>query len=173
MRSSHHRLPQRSTGFTLIELLVVLIIIGVMVGAATVSLKRDFTDLLANDASRLKALVALGRDEALFQARSLGIRFYENGYDFVIRGEQQGTWVALQDKHFRRRKLGQGVELEIFRQNTSIDLISKENKTPQVFLLSTGEVTPFTIELVYPARAKLTLQVDGLGAAKILSNEKF
>ncbi len=163
----------KHSGFTLIELLVVLIIISVMVGAATIMLKRDFTDLLADDAKRLKALVSLGRDEALFQSRSLGLRFYEDGYDFVIGGEELGTWVPLEDKQFRKRKLAKGVELEIFRKNASIDLISKENKQPQVFLLSTGEVTPFRIELVYPAKAKLKLRFDGLGVAEILSNENF
>ncbi len=160
-------------GFTLIELLVVMIIIGVMVGAATVSLKRDYTDLLLGDANRLKALVLLGRDESLFQARSLGLRFYENGYDFVVGGEEIGTWVPLQDKQFRQRRLAKGVQLEIFRQNSLVDLTDEDNKTPQVFLLSTGEVTPFMVELVYPARAKLQLRFDGLGQAEIISNEEF
>jgi general secretion pathway protein H len=161
------------SGFTLIELLVVMIIIGVMIGSATMMLKRDYTDLLANDANRLKALVVLGRDEALFQSRSLGLRFAENSYDFVIGGEELGTWVPLQDKQFRKRQLAKGVQLEIFRQNTLIDLIDEENKKPQVFLLSTGEVTPFMIELVYPAKAKLQLSFDGLGQPKIISNEVF
>ncbi len=172
-RKSVNSTAVKFRGFTLIELLVVMIIIGVMVGAATVSLKRDFSDLLLGDAKRLKALVILGRDEALFQARSLGLRFYENGYDFVIGGEELGTWVPLQDKQFRQRRLAKGVQLEIYRQNTLIDLIDEDNKTPQVFLLSTGEVTPFMIELVYPARAKLQLSFDGLGQAKIISNEAF
>ena len=71
-----------SGGFTLIELLVVMIIIAVMVGMATVGLKRDYKDLLIDDAKRLKALIMLGRDESLFQARSLGIRFSNDSYDF-------------------------------------------------------------------------------------------
>ena len=162
-----------SRGFTLIELLIVMIIISVMVGAAAVTLKRDYTDLLANDAKRLRALILLGRDEALFQARSLGLRFSETGYDFVIGGEELGTWIPLQDKQFRQRKLTSGVLLEVFRQNTLVDFIDEENKTPQVFLLSTGEVTPFTIELVYPAKAKLKMSFDALGNAKIISNEAF
>lgn len=182
----------RSRGFTLIELLVVMIIIGVMVGMASISLKRDYTDLLANDANRLRALIMLGRDEALFQARSLGLRFSRNSYDFVVGGETRGSWIPLQDKQFRLRKLNKGVEITVLRNDTTIELNpegsgkggdksksesvgkgKKIEKKPQIYLLSTGEVTPFTIELIYPARARLEMTVDALGEAKIISNELY
>jgi len=185
----------RPRGFTLIELLVVMIIISVMVGMATVSLKRDYTDLLADDANRLRALIMLGRDEALFQARSLGLRFTRSSYDFVIGGETRGSWVPLQDKQFRLRKLNRGVEITVLRNDTTIELNpegsgkssdksksesggkggkdKKVEKKPQIYLLSTGEVTPFTIELIYPARARLEMSVDALGEAKIISNELY
>ncbi len=182
----------RWRGFTLIELLVVMIIISVMVGMASTTLKRDYTDLLADDANRLRALIMLGRDEALFQARSLGLRFSRNSYDFVIGGETRGAWVPLQDKQFRLRKLNRGVEITVLRNDTAIELNpegsgkgsdesksesgdnnKKVEKKPQIYLLSTGEVTPFIIELVYPARARLEMAVDALGDAKIISNELY
>ena len=177
----------RSFGFTLIELLVVLIIISVMVGMASITLKRDYTDLLADDANRLRALIMMGRDESLFQARSLGLRFSRNSYDFVIGGKTKGSWVPLQSKQFRQRKLNRGVELTVLRNDTTIELnvegdsenkgkagdASEKSVKPQIYFLSTGEVTPFTIELIYPARARLEMTVDGLGQSKIISNEVY
>jgi general secretion pathway protein H len=187
----------RSRGFTLLELLVVMIIIAVMVGMATIGLKRDYKDLLTEDANRLKALIMLGRDEALFQARSLGIRFSKDSYDFLIGGETQGSWVPMSDRQFRKRKLASGARLKILRNHAPVGLASTINKfshnikdakfgedgkskgkakkqpKPQVFLLSTGEVTPFTIELEIPSRARLEMSIDALGEVKIISNELY
>ena len=186
----------KSRGFTLIEILVVLIIISVMVGMATIGLKRDYNDLLADDANRLKALIMMGRDEALFQARSLGIHFSKDSYGFVMVGEVRGSWVAMQDKQFRQRKLTPGAQLTLLRNEALVELtnegkkskadesededeegkkkkVKKDNKKPQILILSTGEVTPFTIELVYPARARLEMSIDALGESKIISNEAF
>ena len=190
MKSHRHsfRYIPRLSGFTLIELLVVMIIISVMIGMASISLKRDYSDLLADDANRLRALIMMGRDEALFQARSLGLRFTRNSYDFVIGAEERGGWVPMQGKQFRLRKLNRGVELTVLRDDTTIELNpegsgeggdkdkdkkKKVEKKPQIYLMSTGEVTPFTIELIYPARARLEMSVDALGEAKIISNEVF
>lgn len=186
------RYISRLSGFTLIELLVVMIIISVMIGMASIGLKRDYSDLLADDANRLRALIMMGRDEALFQARSLGLRFTRNSYDFVIGAEERGGWVPLPGKQFRLRKLNKGVELTVLRNDTTIELNpegsgkggdkdkdkdkdkkKKVEKKPQIYLMSTGEVTPFTIELIYPARARLEMSVDALGEAKIISNEVF
>ncbi len=171
-------------GFTLIELLIVMLIISVMIAVATLTLKRDYHDLLAQEGNRLKALVALARDEALFQARSLGIRFSENGYDFVIRSEVQGSWESPEEKLFRHRVLPRGVKLEVFRNQTAVDLgdggnnrdndgKNEETITPNVFILSTGEITPFQVDFIYPARARLALSFDAFGRSTTTSDEEF
>lgn len=159
--------------FTLLEVLIVMIIIGVMIGASTIMLKRDHQDLIRDDADRLRALITLGRDEAVFQARSLGIYFTGRDYTFMRRAEDQKSWSPMADKQFRKRTLGQGVKLSLSRNNTQIQLLDEKIKLPQVFLLSTGEVTPFAIELTYPAKAKLELTVDGLGQTEVVSTEVF
>ncbi len=167
----------RRRGFTLIELLIVMLIISVMIGAATMTLKRDYRDLLVTEANRLKALVALGRDEALFQARTVGLRFSDSGYEFVIRGERPGVWRSPGDRQFRSRQLTKGVQLELFRQQVAIDLGDdaggEGNKSPHVFLLPGGEITPFQAVFSYPAKARLELSFDALGQATVVSSEEF
>lgn len=178
----------RRHGFTLIELLIVMLIISVMIGVASLSLKRDYQDLLAQEGQRFKALIALARDEALFQAHSLGVQFNERGYRFVIQGEQHGSWEPLEDKSFRPRQLPSGVQLQVFRNQTPVDLgenatgdVNRLNsvdtdstaRVPQVFILTTGEVTPFQVEFFYPAKARLELSFDALGKSTTSVEEVF
>ena len=166
---------KRQHGFTLLEVLIVMIIVGILIGASTIMLKRDHQDLLQQDADRLLALIALAKDEAVFQARSLGLYFSDRSYVFIQQNDDSGQqgWSTMGEKQFRRRELSPTVKVALFRDETEINLLDQDKIEPQIFLLPTGEVTPFKVELTVPAKAKLTLTVDGLGQAEVQVNETF
>lgn len=150
-----------------------MVIVGIMIGASTIMLKRDHQDLLEQDLDRMRALIALARDEAVFQAQSLGIYFTEESYVFMSGVDGRDIWRTMEEKQFRKRKLSNGVKLVLLRNNTRISLLDQAESKPQIFLLSTGEVTPFTVQLTYPAKAKLEMHVDALGQTEVITNEIF
>src|ERR1041384_981037 len=71
-------------GFTLLELLVVMVIIGIVISVASVSvnvLGRD--NQLEDQAKRLNAVISQAREEAEMQARDMGLFIERDGYLFM------------------------------------------------------------------------------------------
>jgi len=164
--------PVGQQGFTLIELLVVIVLIGIIASFAMVSISRNPKDLVLEEAQRLQALLQLASDEAVLQSRELALQFHKDGYRF-LRLDTDGEnwqWTALdEDQVFRPRCLddlvkmevtleGEGAELESMRCRDGTPGATESDETdnsgfqeapvyPRVFLLSSGEMTPFEIAL--------------------------
>jgi len=166
-------------GFTLIEIMVVMVIISVMIVGVSVTLRRDYQDLVNDEMKRFQARVSLARDEAVFQARSLAVGFEKDSYVFMTLADSASSndstgnankgkrvWQPLKDAQLSQYKLPKNLEIDILREGLPIKLMEKKTDKPQVFLFSTGEVTPFEISIAYPARASVTVTFDGLGRAK-------
>jgi general secretion pathway protein H len=159
-------------GFTLLELLVVVAIIGLLVGAATLSLGALGNDReMEQETQRLGSMMALLNEEALMQTRDYGIRFTETGYGFLVFDYTQAKWVEpltdeLLERHPLRPRLGlrlflDGREVRLERNFESLEV---DEPQPQIMVLSSGEVTPFTIELTREGnegRFELTAALDG------------
>jgi general secretion pathway protein H len=159
-------------GFSLLELLVVVAIIGLLVQAVTLS-----WDVLGNDrqiqeeTNRLRGMVDLLHEEALMQSRDYGVMFTETGYRFYVFDYQQLEWVLPQtdrllEQHTLRPQLLLSLVLDGRRVPLERDFESRgiDNAEPQIMLLSSGEVTPFTIELEregIEGRFELTAELDG------------
>ena len=62
-------------GFTLIELLVVIFIIGVVVAAATITLRDNQGKRIDQKSQQLAALIDLAKEQAIFNSEELGIVF--------------------------------------------------------------------------------------------------
>lgn len=81
-------------GFTLIELLVVLLLVGLLVSFAVLSVGgRSPEQVQREEARRVLARMDLAREEAVMRARSLGVRFADDAYRFFERAE--GQWQPL------------------------------------------------------------------------------
>ena len=159
-------------GFSLLELLIVIAIIGLLVQAVTLSM-----DLLGNDqeieqeTGRLRGLLDLLHEEALMQSRDYGVMFTETGYRIYVFDYAELEWVLppadrLLETHSLRPRLAMTLALDGRNVPLLPDFESQdlENPEPQIMLLSSGEVTPFTIEMERadrPGRFELTAQLDG------------
>jgi general secretion pathway protein H len=135
-------------GFTLLELLAVIVIIGVVLTFATLSLRGDRrADLLQEEAERLLALTRLAQDEAVLRGEEIGLRVGTDRYEFLTYATDR--WVAVeQDAVLRAREVPPELTLELEvegyksardRQGTRAGRASG----PDVVLWSSGEVTPF------------------------------
>jgi general secretion pathway protein H len=159
-------------GFSLLELLIVVAIIGLLVQAVTLSMGVLGNDRqIEQETGRLRGLLDLLHEEALMQSRDYGVMFTETGYRIYVFDYTQLEWVVppadrLLEPHSLRPMLAMTLELDGRNVPLVPDFESQdvENAEPQIMLLSSGEVTPFTIEMEregIPGHFQLTAQLDG------------
>jgi len=138
----------RVKGFTLLELLVVIVIISILFSYTILAIRGSSPEeLIQEEAHRLNRLLQLALEEAVLKNTEYGIEFSTNGYQFMYYEEKE--WHTMeQDKLLRERELP--VEMEIELAVEEIDIVIVENSDgenvkklePQIFLLSSEEITP-------------------------------
>ena len=142
---------QRVQGFTLLEVMVVVVIIGIMLGLSALSMRGDsHAGLLQREATRMMALLDLASQEAVMRSEQLAVRFSDDGYAFLLL--RNGRWTPLDnDRSLRARQFPDDIELRLeLEDNPPPSLVSEDSDLPQVFLLSSGEMTPFVVTLFSP-----------------------
>ncbi len=128
--------------------MVVLVIVGILVSFVGLSVGGDKrAEQLRTEAQRIKALVQLAHQEAIMRSEEFAVHFGNGGYQFLIL--QENHWTATSDDPvLRKRSLPEGMELRLeLEDNPPPNLSADESDLPQVFLLSSGEMTPFELEL--------------------------
>ncbi len=171
---STERVQARRTsgGFSLLELLVVVTIIGIFAGAAVLYVGVTGRDrVIEREMRRLGSLIELLREEALMQSRDYGLLFSRSGYRFYIYDHVQQLWVEPpNDRLLREHELPEPLRLTLLLEDREVrlepefDARMRAEPEPQVFLLSSGELTPFRVEIgrdLEPARFTLTAELDG------------
>lgn len=150
--------PDRASaaGFTLLELLVVAFIIAIMAGAAVLSMGVVGADRESErEAQRLRTLLQLIQDESLMQGRDFGVLLGETGYRFYVYDYATESWTEpLGDNLLAAHRLKSPLTMELALDGRFVSLDrepgddSAESITPQITLLSSGEMTPFEIAFV-------------------------
>lgn len=190
MRAAQAR---RQQGFTLLEVMVVVLIVGVMVTFASLSIgSRVNEDKLETEARRAEAIIKLASEEAEAKGVEIGLRFTEGGYrlltldssrkwqDYEIGGplrrrsfqspfaldlRVEGRPIVLPPELTpeQEKALAESAELKSQRENDA------QRMTPQVLLLSSGEITPFALQLTAPGiTASYRIEADALGHVKLV-----
>ena len=166
----------RIRGFTLIEILVVLIIISIVTAVGLLSLGSLGANPAAeNAAQKLAAITDLAAQQAVMRGQQYGLRVSPHAYEFLVYDGTQ--WSPINnDELLRPRQVDSSVILSLQLQGTPIQLPSSKAASddslasdtssdqselkPQILLLSSGELTPFTIT-VSAADAKASYRVTG------------
>jgi general secretion pathway protein H len=150
----------RERGFTLLEILVVVLIIGIVLSLTTLAFRDDIEDRLRTEVQRLAALLTLASQEAVLQGGELAIVFSPRGYHFQVL--EDGKWTDARDAVLRERQLAEDLALFVEIEGESAPPGGKdaEEQPPRVFLLSSGEMTPFTITLKH-TNSTATYQLHG------------
>ncbi len=167
-----------TTGFTLIEVMVVLFIMGIVASSVVMNFTgQDNQDLLKKQAQRFEVVFNMASDFAVLNQQQLGLRFEQktNSYYFMLLDEEQ-EWVKLEVQDtFAEHTLPEHFSLElsltdlpwdtednlfsaeVFDEQLSVsdeqtEIGNEEDKKlppPQVFIFSSGEITPFSVTLAY------------------------
>ena len=165
-------------GFTLLEVMLVLLIMGLATGAVVLSYSgENGPDLLKKQTQRLQVVFNMASDFAVLNQRQLGLRVENanNSYYFMYQDEEQ-EWQKLElDSTFAEHQLPDLFSLELFLtglpwetenslfssgifdeelsvSNDGVEIGNEEEKKldpPQIFIFSSGEITPFSITLAY------------------------
>jgi general secretion pathway protein H len=182
------RLHRRSSGFTLIEILVVIVIIGIVMSIAILSITLAGGDnQLRDEAQRMVSLVDVARDESLLQGREFGLEFMQGAYRFVEFDPLTRQWSEIiGDDTLRLRQLPEELELELFVEDRRVvlksdparmtseeeDRPSIESYAPHVLIYSSGDMSPFEVHFVRRIDDGLiAVQGDMAGMLEIVTPE--
>jgi general secretion pathway protein H len=140
----------------LLELLVVVAIIGILAGAVVLWVSAVGADREAEqEVHRLQGLVDLLHEDSLMQSRDYGLMLTTGGYRFYVYDYKQLKWLQvagdrLLDEHAVRKQLVlalalDGKDVELQKKFETID--REKDPQPQVMILSSGEITPFVLDV--------------------------
>ncbi len=182
-----------SRGFTLVELLVVLVILGSLVGLAVLSTGIAGTSReLRSEAERLAGLIGVLVEEAVLDNREYGLRLERSRYQVVSFDEGTATWVAKpRSEHVLPewaqlsyeldgeplRLAGPGGSNEVSGDNDDEEEEAEKAEAarqPQLMILSSGELSPFRLQLEERRKDGVRLQLasDGFSLPKVEVLEK-
>jgi general secretion pathway protein H len=111
-------------GFTLMEVLVVIVIIGVIVSAATLSFGILGGDRESEDeARRFWALLQQAREEAELQTADIGVYVAASSYEFLRMDPRKRLWVPIAgDVLYFPRQLPEGLRFRVWLESREIVL---------------------------------------------------
>lgn len=135
---------------------MVVVIIGIVVTFAVLSVSFNQGHKLKEQAQRLTALIKLARQESILDARELAVQFADKGYRFYALNNQ-GKWVPWDDKGpYHPVDFPDDVEMKVSiegqdsqsgSQSGDTQLGGDDSPTSLVYILSSGELTPFELTL--------------------------
>ncbi|KAG0162705.1 hypothetical protein DFQ30_001426, partial [Apophysomyces sp. BC1015] len=153
------RCVRGQAGFTLLEMLVVLVIAGILVSMATLTITRNPRTDLHEQAQRLALLFESAGDEAQVRSRPIAWQPVAGGYRFEVRAAD--GWRALRDDLLAPRRWDMEVTGVVIRYPGSDDAASRI-----VFGVESID-TPVQVTL-YSAVGQVSIVGNGNGRFEVL-----
>lgn len=148
----------------IISISVGMVVVNISTGGADKKAEEEIV--------RLQQLLRVAHQQSVIRAEEYGVRFYKTGYRFMKYDEQSKLWADItNDRLLRNRILAEPLEIDLYIEELSVDIPqsfdddpepaentddndqtevqnsalntpdSKQIK-PQIFLLSSAELTP-------------------------------
>lgn len=161
----------KNEGFTLLELLLVIVVIGYLVSLVRLpSLAPDPFEVVEKHATRLTHQINLASEFAVLNNVQMGLAIADNRYAFLAYDGE--IWVPVEEPPFESVELEQDLHLELVLDGlpwqeenllSAIEFIDEERleelqenneedvklSIPQIFILSSGELSPFDITIEF------------------------
>ena len=107
---------------------------------------------MKEETQRLSALIRIAGEEAVLKGRELAVEFTDTGYYFLVYDGKQWQHLAddKEENILRPRSLPEGLRLELATEGEQAKLGKNDEEagsTARIYLLSSGEMTPFHITL--------------------------
>lgn len=178
----------RARGFTLLEMLVMLIVIGITISFVTLSIGVGGRPVeLKNEAEKLTGMLQLALEEAVLTGKPIGLRIDETldrrgtqfSYEWSVL--EQGQWQPFeQHPVLQDGQVTEGIELDLTLEGVEIklqdereeddDSTLKETYQPDIFILQSGELSAFKLQISNPELPGQVYQINGnpAGALRLL-----
>lgn len=162
-------------GFTLVEVLVTLFVIAVIAGVAVIRLGGDDRqEVVDREAGRLAGLIELAREEAILAGQEWGLALTAESYRFLRLDEDANRWREIVERPFEAHELPPALSLRlaladrgrIDGRETTVVTRDRGGQRPALLLLSSGEMTPFSL-LVLSDDAPITRRLGSDGFAQV------
>lgn len=150
----------RCRGFTLLELMIVIVVIGVLLGMVSLATGLNPAHQARQEAQGIARVIQLMRERAVIEGQEYGVRLSANGYR-AMRLEGRG-WESVTAFY----QWPENVQPRLEQEGYSLNLGADEGP-PQLLMLSSDEISAFTLTLVSRDRSWLSLSSDGIGEVVI------
>jgi len=171
LNSTGFKSTRLNHGFTLIELMVVILIAGMLVTFASLSVSNSADKQLETEAKRFVSLVKYAADEAIMNSREIILKIEEQRYSFAEPG-LNNTLIDLgeDDPVFRARELPDHMHIsgEIAGEKLIFEEKRDKDAPPdfaKIGIFSSGEILPFLI--VFSQDDGTQFEVSGDFAGKL------
>ncbi len=157
--SQHHL--SRQPGFTLLEILVVLILLGIIVSVAMLSIGGSRKEQLEHSMQRLQQVIRMAHEEAVLNQYELALKFKPHAYEFQTL--KKNKWQTISQPPFmRRRELDDVFRIKLLQDGISVSL--EKEDSGRILLFSSGEMTPFELYMsISDTDQRMRLQGDAFG----------
>lgn len=155
---------RHQSGFSLLELMVVMLIAGILVTLAVLSFNLGGQQSrVEEEVQRIRGVLELAQEQAILNHLELGLRFRRDAYSFLRL--QDGKWVEMEDdRQFREHRLPDGMHFYVEVKDGSLPLADAKGATEaMVYVLSSGEVSPFEVTIEADDGSRYMLSTDFLG----------
>lgn len=170
---------KRNAGFTLIEIMLVMVLLSMSAVAVIMTLPANKQDVVKQHAQRFFYKLQLLNEDAILNGKDFGITIRENRNQYIFVVLTKEGWQRLDSKNYQPVELDEGLEIRfepgsgawadddrLFEPGSLFDdemfADEEENKQvdpPQVFVLSSGEVTPFSLDFYVKSEEETRWQV--------------
>ena len=161
-------------GFTLVEILIVVALIAITMSLVLPDYfgvsQRQQVQGLAED---LRNKIELARDKALQQNQEWGLDIDKDSITFSTLDVLNQQWTPLSDRPFNTFSFSDTAVISLNVENHSVPVSYENEELPSLIIFSSGEVSPFEIEIRSLASTQQiwVLSSDGLSQTTIEYSE--
>ena len=147
-------------GFTLLELMIVIVLIGVLLGMVNLATGINPARQARQEADVLTGVIRQFRERAVLESQEYGVRLSNEGYRTLHLGIS--GWEPVTALH----RWPADLRLRLQHDGYFVSLASDEGP-PQLLLLSSDEISAFSLTFESAGRSGLSLSSDGIGEVVI------